>query len=99
MPPPYWIPTFQFEENRLVHSLRLLVYPGDAFTSEQSCRCAFAVVATRRGDRVPPPHEKDLDEWNRVLDALLAAEPTAWIRRAIEERQEEAAKEPPSTQL
>jgi hypothetical protein len=85
-------PTFQFEENRLVYSLRLLAYPGDDFTSEQSCRCAFAVTAARKGDRTPPAHETNLSEWSRVLDALLAAEPKTWVEDRWAKRAEEAAR-------
>jgi hypothetical protein len=73
-------PTFQFEENRLVYSLRLLAYPGDNFTSEQSCRCAFVVFAARAGERTPGTYETDVAEWNRVLDLLLAAEPSTWVQ-------------------
>lgn len=99
-----WIPTFVFEENRLVHSLRLLAYPGDTFTSEESVRCAFAVVAVRRGDpKAPPAHERNLDEWNRVVGLLASAEPTAWVTAATEARIEEVAaevkREPRRTQL
>jgi hypothetical protein len=79
MDPKAAAPTFRFEENRLVHSLRVIAYPGDTFTSAEACRCAFAVTAARRGDRDPPEHETDLAEWTRVLDMLLAAEPKAWI--------------------
>ncbi len=77
---PSAVPTFRFEENRLLHSLRVLAYPGDTFTSEECVRCAFAVTAVRRGDRTPPKHETNLDEWSRVLDLLLAAEPSVWVR-------------------
>lgn len=73
-------PTFQFEENRLVYSLRHLAYPGDTFTSEECVRCAFAVTAVRKGDRSPPPHETNATEWSRVLDVLCAAEPKAWVQ-------------------
>jgi hypothetical protein len=77
----YGAPAFQFEENRLVYSLRLIAYPGDAFTSEQSVRCAFAVTAVRTNDHAPPSHETNPDEWRRVLDLLVTAEPKAWVER------------------
>jgi hypothetical protein len=104
-------PTFRFEENRLVHALRVMAYPGDTFTSEEACRCAFAVTAARKGDKTPPAHETNLAEWSRVLDVLLSAEPKTWIeggwtkdatdaRIAEAERQEKQEKEEGrSTQL
>jgi hypothetical protein len=101
--PPIAAPTFRFEENRLVYSLRLIAYPGDSFTSEQSVRCAFAVTAVRRGDRSAPEHERDPEEWGRVVELLVSVEPSAWVAAATEARIEEttriARRDPRATEL
>jgi hypothetical protein len=94
MAPTYEAPRFQFEENRLVHALRTLAYPGFDFTSADCVRCAFAVAAARHGNRAAPAHEPDAAEWQRVLDLIQNAEPKAWVEKtweeSVETRQREA---------
>ncbi len=89
----YEAPTFAFEENRLVHALRTLAYPGFDFTSADCVRCAFAVTAARQGSHAPPPHEADAAEWQRVLGLILHAEPKAWVEKTWEEAVEERRQE------
>jgi hypothetical protein len=90
---PYQAPTFHFEENRLVHALRLLAYPGFDFTSAQVVRCAFAVAAAREGRHAAPEHEPDPAEWQRVLDLILQAEPKAWVEKSWEEAVDQRRRE------